>query len=128
MGKYNPKDYPESQLTSQIIGMAIKVHKEIGPGFREKYYQRAMYLELQNSKLKFDREKKVAIPYGKVVLGYHILDLIIEDKVIVELKSMKALTDIEIGQITTYLKLAKIEIGLLLNFGTNKLEIKRVKV
>ena len=128
MDKYDSANYPLSELTNKIIGIAIKVYKEIGPGFREKYYQRAMYLELQNSKIKFYCEKKVAIPYGKVVLGYHILDLVVENKVVIELKSMKALTDIEIGQLTTYLRLTKIEIGLLLNFGGNKLEIKRVKV
>jgi GxxExxY protein len=126
--KYNSKDYPLSELTNQIIGIAIKVHKTIGPGFREKYYQRAMYLELQNSKLKFECEKKVSIPYGKIILGYHVLDLVVENEVVAELKSMKALTDVEVGQLTTYLKLSKIEVGLLLNFGNNKLEIKRVKV
>lgn len=128
MDKFDSKKYPLSEVTNQIIGIAIKVHKTIGPGFREKYYQRAMYLELQNSTLKFEREKKVPIRYGKIILDYHILDLMIENKVIVELKSMKTITDIEIGQLTTYLRLTKVEVGLLLNFGSNKLEIKRVKI
>lgn len=128
MARYSEVTHPHSKLTEQIIGIAIKVHKQVGPGFREKYYQRAMYLELQKSKLKFEREKKIRIPYGKVTLGYHIADFIIENKVVVEIKSMKELTDVEAGQLTTYLKLTKYKIGLLLNFGGSTLEIKRVKV
>ncbi|MBL7150530.1 GxxExxY protein [Candidatus Microgenomates bacterium] len=128
MIKYSQATHPHSKLTQQIIGIAIKIHKQLGPGFREKYYQRAMYLELQRTNLKFEREKKIRIPYGKITLGYHIIDFIIENKIIVELKSMKSLTDVEIGQLTTYLKLTGCEIGLLLNFGQPTLEIKRVKI
>jgi len=128
MSEYSKVNYPHSQLTKKIIGLAIKIHKTIGPGFREKYYQRALYLELQNNKLKFKREMKIGIPYGKVNLGYHLLDFIVEDRVVVELKSMKELTDVEIGQLTLYLRLANCEVGLLLNFGQPTLEIKRVKV
>ena len=128
MNSYPQATHPYSKLTEQIIGIAIKVHKEIGPGFREKYYQRAMYLELQKTILKFEREKKIRIPYGNVTLGYHIIDLIVENKVVVELKSMKKLTEVEVGQLTSYLKLAKCEIGLILNFGQPKIEIKRVKI
>lgn len=127
MPKYPAKTYPHSKLTKQIIGIGIKIHKEIGPGFREKYYQRAMYLELQNTKLKFEREKKIRLPYRNVTLGYHIVNFIIEGKVVVEIKSMKELTEVEVGQLSTYLKLTNCRIGLLLNFGQSKLEIKRVK-
>lgn len=128
MVNYPETNYPHSQLTQEVIGIAIKVHREIGPGFREKYYQRAMYLELQKTKLKFEREKKVRIPYGNITLGYHIIDLMVENKVVVELKSMKNLTDIEKGQLTVYLKLTGCKVGLLLDFGAAILEIKRVKV
>lgn len=128
MGNYSESTHPYSQLTRQIIGIAIKVHKQIGPGFREKYYQRAMYLELQRTNLKFERERKIRIPYGNVTLGYHVVDFVIENKVIIELKSMRELTDIETGQLTSYLRLTGINIGLLLNFGAPILEIKRVKI
>lgn len=128
MSKYSTATHPHSDLTKQIIGLAIKIHKQIGPGFREKYYQRALYMELQNSKLKFEREKKIRITYNNALLGYHIVDFIVENSVIVELKSIKALTDVEVGQLTTYLKLSKCKVGLLLNFGQSKLEIKRVKI
>ena len=128
MVNYPQATHPHSQLTKQIIGLAIKIHKQIGPGFREKYYQRAMYLELQKTNLKFEREKKISIPYGKVMLGYHVVDFVMENKVIVELKSIKELTKVEIGQLTTYLRLTSCKVGLLLNFGQPTLEIKRVKI
>ena len=128
MANYPKTTHPHSNLTKQIIGIAIKVHKQVGPGFREKYYQRAMYLELQKTNLKFNREKKIRIPYGKITLGYHVVDFVIENKVIVELKSMKELTSIEIGQLTNYLRLTGYKVGLLLNFGQPILKIKRVKV
>ena len=128
MNRYSKVDYPHSNLTEQIIGLAIKVHKQIGPGFREKYYQRAMYLELQKTNLKFERERKIRILYGKVTLGYHIVDFVVESKVIVELKSMRELTSVEIGQLSTYLRLTNCRVGLLLNFGQPTVEIKRIKV
>ena len=128
MNRYSDQTHPHSRLTQQIIGIAIKVHKQIGPGFREKYYQRAMYLELQKTSLKFERENKIRIPYGKVTLGYHIVDLITENKIIVELKSMSKLTNVEIGQLSSYLRLTGCKVGLLLNFGQPTVEIKRVKV
>lgn len=120
--------YPLSDLTEKIIGIAINIHKEIGPGFREKYYQRAIYLDFQKVGLKFEREKKITLTYRNIVLGYHVLDFVVEGKLVVELKSMKELSDIEIGQLVSYLKLTGYKVGLLLNFGGSRLEIKRVKV
>ena len=87
-----------------------------------------MYLELQKTSLKFEREKKIRIPYGKIMLGYHVVDFIIEGKIIVELKSMKELTTVEVGQLTSYLRLTGCKVGLLLNFGQPTVEIKRVKI
>ena len=113
MINYPNTTHPHSNLTKQIIGIAIKIHKKVDPGFREKYYQRAMHLELQKTNLRFEREKKIRIPYGKITLGYHIVDFIIENKVVVELKSMKSLTDVETGQLTTYLKLTGCKVGLI---------------
>ena len=85
-------------------------------------------MELQKTNLKFEREKKIRIPYGKVMLGYHVVGFVMENKVIVELKSIKELAGVEIGQLTTYLRLTSCKVGLLLNFGQPTLEIKRVKI
>lgn len=128
MDKYPESTYPFSKITQQIIGIGIKIHKQIGPGFREKYYQRAMYLEFQKVQIKFDREKKISLIYDKIILGYHIIDFVVENKIVVEIKSINGLTDVEIGQLTSYLRLTKCQIGLLLNFGKPQLEIKRIKI
>ena len=120
--------YPLSDLTEKVIGIAINIHKEVGPGFREKYYQRALYLDFQKAGLKFEREKKITLTYRNIVLGYHALDFVVENSLVVELKSMKELSDVEIGQLVSYLRLTGYRVGLLLNFGGSRLEIKRVKV
>lgn len=126
--RYSEDKYPLSNLTDKIIGIAIKIHKDLGPGFKEKYYQRAFYLELKKQGYRFEREKKVSIIYNKAILGYHIVDLMVDGKVVVEIKSIKEVNEVNIGQLIIYLRLTSCEIGLLLNFGQNKLEIKRVKI
>lgn len=126
--KYDNQDYPHQELTKRLIGMAIKIHKKLGPGFKEKYYQRAYYLELKRQGYGFEREKKVAITYNKALLGYHIVDFIIEGKIVLEIKAIKELNEVNVGQLTVYLRLAGCKVGLLLNFGQSKLAIKRVKV
>lgn len=121
-----PAAYKYKELTEKIIGLAIKVHQNLGPGLPEKIYQRALYLELQRSGLEFEREKRIDIKYGRVIVGFQILDFTVEGKVIVELKSTDYIGDVHLGQMLTYLKASKLEIGLLLNFAKTKLEIKRV--
>ena len=120
--------YPYSNLTGQIIGLAIKVHKVLGSAYEEKIYQRALYLELQRSGLKFEREKEISINYGQIRIGKKKLDFIIDNKIIVELKKVDKIADVHIAQVVSYLKTLNLEIGLILNFGQSKLEIKRVKV
>ena len=120
------KEYKYSELTGKIIESAIKVHKTLGPGFMEKVYQRALYIEFKNNKLNFEREKQVTIYYNKANLGYEKLDYVVEDKIVVELKAVESLKDIHLAQMISYLKASKCSIGLLLNFATKRLEIKRV--
>jgi GxxExxY protein len=116
------------EITREIIGLAMKVHNELGPGFVEKVYQRAMYLELKPSKLKFEREKKIGIVYKKALIGYGQVDFIVDNKVLVELKAVTEINDIHIAQMISYLKAAKKQVGLILNFAGKKLEWKRVVV
>ena len=87
-------DYKFSDLTDKIIGIGINIHKELGPGFVEKIYQRALYLELKNSKLRFTRERKLIIYYKKVNLGYETVDFEIEGKVLIEIKAVSEINDI----------------------------------
>ena len=119
-------DYKFSDLTDKIIGIGINIHKELGPGFVEKIYQRALYLELKDSKLRFTRERKLIIYYKKVNLGYETVDFEIEGKVLIEIKAVSEINDIHRAQLLSYLKSSGCKVGLILNFARPTLEIKRI--
>lgn len=120
------KQYPESELTDKIIGIAILVHKNLRPGFVEKIYQRALYLEFKNNGLRVNREKKVNLIYKNANIGYGQPDFIIDNKVVVEIKACSDILDIHKSQLLSYLILTNKKVGLILNFGKSVLEIKRV--
>ncbi len=120
--------YPLSDLTQQIIGIAINIHKRLGPGFVEKVYQRALYLDLRKSRLIFEREKKINIYYNRANLGYEKVDFIVEGKVIVEVKTVSEIQEVHKAQVISYLKASKSKVGLILNFSKEKLEIRRLVV
>lgn len=115
-----------NQLTDQIIGIAIKVHKQLGPGFAEKIYQRVMYLELKQSGIDIKREHKITVYWSKAIVGYHIVDFLINNEVIVEIKATVETQEFHRYQLLSYLKAADKRLGLLLNFGSPTLGIKRV--
>ncbi|MDO8620680.1 MAG: GxxExxY protein [Candidatus Levybacteria bacterium] len=119
-------EYQYSDLTEKIIKIAIDVHKNLGPGFVEKIYQRALYLELKNSRLGFTREKRLSIYYKKVNLGYETVDFEIEGKVLIEVKAVSEINDIHRAQLLSYLKSSGYKVGLILNFARPTLEIKRI--
>jgi len=118
-----------NQITEKIIGSAIKIHKALGPGLLESAYQECLFYEIKKTGLYVQKEKPLPLIYEDVKLecGYR-LDLFVEHKVVVEIKSVEALNDIHLAQILTYLKLANCEVGLLINFNVTKLTngIKRV--
>jgi GxxExxY protein len=109
----------EEELTEAIIGAAIEVHRELGPGLLESTYEICLAHELQLRGLKFRREIPLPVLYKGVRLecGYRI-DLIVEEKVLLELKTVEKLIPIHEAQLLTYLKLSKIKIGLLINFNS----------
>jgi len=119
----------ENELSTKIIGLAIKVHTQLGPGLLESSYKECLYYEL--IKNEFFCEKEVALPliYEEVKLdiGYRI-DLFVMKKVIIEVKSVEALTDVHTAQVLTYLKLSDCKLGLLINFNVARLKngIKRI--
>ena len=119
----------ENEISEKIIGCAIQVHRELGPGLLESSYEACLYYELVQSGLFVERQKALPIIYKDVNLdcGYR-LDLLVENKVIVELKSVEELNDINLAQVLTYLKLSKCKLGLLLNFNVLLLKdgIKRI--
>jgi len=126
--KSGAEEYLFSSLTKEIIGCAIRVHKILGPGFVEKIYQGALSKELTKSNLNYIKEKKVSVKYENAIVGYQVIDFIIEGKIIVELKAVSELNNIHIGQMVSYLKATNEQVGLILNFAKSRLEIKRVKL
>jgi GxxExxY protein len=107
----------ENRLSRIIIGKAIEVHRYLGPGLLESAYQECLFYELTSSGLLVEKEKPLPIIYKKIKLdhGYRI-DLLVEQKVVIELKTVELLTDIHAAQILTYLKLGSYRLGLLINF------------
>jgi GxxExxY protein len=119
---------PRSDLTHAVIGMAIEVHRELGPGLLESAYEECLAYELHQSSLKFIRQNPVPITYKGLELdcGYRI-DLLIEDELVIELKSVEDLLPVFDAQLLTYMKLAGKRLGLLINFNVPmvKMGIKR---
>lgn len=114
------------ELTGRIITGAIEVHKTLGPGFLESIYEAALVVELKRSGLKIESQKPLRIFHREALVGEHRLDLLVEDKILVELKAISALEDIHFAIARSYLKAAGLEHGLLLNFATLPLTVKRV--
>ena len=119
----------ENEISERIIGCAIQVHKALGPGLLENAYVECLFYELQKSGLKVEKQKALPLVYKEVKLdaGYR-LDLIVENKVIIELKAVEALNEIHFAQLLTYLKLSGCKLGLLMNFNVLRVVegIKRV--
>jgi len=118
----------ENEISKIIIGNAIEVHKSLGPGLLESAYQECLYFELLNSGLKVEKEVAMPIIYKEIKLdhGYRI-DLLVENKVVIEIKTVDVLIDVHTAQILTYLKLGDYKLGLLINFNVSLLKegIKR---
>lgn len=121
---YENSRYVMSALTSRIMGCAIKVHKVLGPGYEESYYQRALVIELVAAGLSVRREVELQVYYRDQLLGKKRVDLVVDD-CIVELKAKKALEEIDAAQVVSYLKASGFPIALLINFGTTKVQAKR---
>lgn len=118
-----------NQLTEEILGCAFKVHTALGPGLLESSYKECLYYELNKAGLYTEKEKGLPLVYESVKLdvGYR-LDLLVENKVVIETKAVEALTDVHVAQVITYLKLSGCKVGLLLNFHCKHLKdgIKRM--
>jgi GxxExxY protein len=120
------KKWLYEDLTQKIINAGIEVHKGLDCGFLEYVYEEAMCYELKARKILFEREKDIDIHYKDLVIQKkYRADLIIENKIIVEIKAIQKLTEIDEAQLLNYLKATKLRVGLLLNFGNKSLEIKR---
>jgi GxxExxY protein len=119
----------ENKLATLVLDCAFTVHRNLGPGLLESAYQLAMEAELFERSIPFVAQQEVPLEYkGRSLATAYRLDLLIDGRVIVELKSVEAIHDIHLAQVLTYLKLSKLRLGLLLNFNVNLMKkgIKRV--
>ncbi len=114
------------ELTHNIIGCAMRVHSELGNGFQEVIYQRALEYEFQLKSIKFAREFVMPVHYRGLQIGTRRVDFLVEDKISVEIKARIELGDTHLAQAMNYLEVYDLEIGLLLNFGARSLQYKRL--
>jgi GxxExxY protein len=119
----------EDEISKIVLESALKVHKALGPGLLESAYEECLFYELKKQSLKVEKQKALPLIYEEVKMdvGYRI-DIIIEDKFIVEVKSVEALNEVHLAQILTYLKLTECKLGMLINFNVKQLKngVRRV--
>jgi GxxExxY protein len=120
------EQYPESELTGKIIGCAMEVHKILGNGFQEVIYQRALAIEMSNKGIVYSREHEMDIFCKGERIGGRRVDFFVEGKIMVELKAVIQLEDVHLAQAINYLEAYNMEVGLLINFGSQSLQFKRV--
>ena len=113
-------------LTNRIIATAIRVHRELGPGFLEVMYEEALAIEFAAADIRFERQKLLPVFYREHLIGEYRLDFLVEQKVILELKAIGGLEDIHFAIVRSYLKAASLDDALLLNFASARLTVKRV--
>lgn len=124
-GRHIDEQYRFSELTSKIIACAIEVHKTLGPGFEEVFYQRALLREMIAAGLDAVREVDIEVHYKDIVLGKKRVDFVV-DRCLVEIKAKSTLDDVDVVQTLSYLKASGYSVGLLINFGGAKVQIKRL--
>ena len=112
-------------LTNQILAACFEVSNDLGAGFLESVYQNALMLALKTKELEVEREFPLSVFFRGEIVGQFFADILVERKIIIELKAVTALTDIHKAQVINYLKATGVEVGLLVNFGNPKLEYRR---
>lgn len=117
---------PDKEITAEIISAAIAVHKALGPGFLESIYEEALCIQLTCQGIPFERQKVIRMTYQGHPIGEHRLDLLVDKHVVVELKAIKAFEPIHFSVVRSYMKATNTESGLLLNFASMPLTVKRV--
>jgi GxxExxY protein len=110
--------YDHDPLTQRIIGCAIEVHRQLGPGLLEKNYEEALCMELTEPSLAYTRQVGVPVLYKGHVIGEHRPDLVVADRVVVEVKSVEAINPVHQAQMLAYMRILRLPVGLLLNFNS----------
>jgi GxxExxY protein len=120
------ESFPHKELTYKIIGCAMEVHRHFGYGFLEKVYENALMVVLEREKLKACQQRAVPVYFGDRIVGEYFADILVEDKVTVEIKTVEKLISARTAQVLNYLKATHIQLGLLLNFASRKLDYERL--
>ncbi|MEO0453599.1 MAG: GxxExxY protein [Verrucomicrobiota bacterium] len=116
----------DKELTEKIIEAAITFHKQLGPGYVEAFYEKALCIELELAGVVYEVQKPVEVHYRNQLIGQHRLDLLIESRVVVELKAVKEIEPVFFSIVRSYMKALDLESGIILNFASMPLTIKRV--
>ena len=115
-----------NKISERIINCAFEVHNALGCGFLEKVYGNALTIELRRNGLQVVQQASIEVYYRSAIVGDYVADILVDEEVIIELKAAKSIGAVHKAQLLNYLKAARLKLGLILNFGTTKLEIKRL--
>ena len=119
-------DIIHKQLSYDVVGCAQRVHTALGPGFPETVYHRALCCELMKAEIPFESEKQSEVFYDGALCGQFRMDIVVDDRIVLELKALALLTNDHLAQALSYLKATRLKLAILINFGTQKLETQRV--
>jgi GxxExxY protein len=125
MKVYSENDYPKKEITKKVIKAAFVVHNTLGSGFVEKVYENALAKELRATGLNVEQQKQMKVVYGGEPVGEFIADMLVENSVVVELKAVHTLEKSFEDKLLHYLKVSNLPVGLLLNFGTSSVQVRR---
>ena len=125
--QYSKMNYPDQEVTYKLIGLGMEVHRTLGNGFDEIVYKDALVEELKRAKINFDREKKFVIEYKGILLPhYYYADFVVDGNIILEVKAQEGIHEKAVPQVINYLAVARLHLGLILNFGESSLKVRRV--
>ena len=122
----NKKELIYKDLSYRIIGLAMKVHSELGYGFLEKVYENALMIMLNEEKIKAEQQKAIKVNFHGKIIGNYIADILVDDKIILELKSTEKIINVHRSQTINYLKATGLRLAIILNFGKDKLTFERI--
>ena len=124
-GQSKPASYPHHALTHEIIGAPYEVHRELGGGFLEKVYENALAVELCARGLQVRKQEAIAVRYKGTIVGDYVCDLLVNEAVLCEIKALEALVAVHRAQLLNYLRATGTKVGLLINFGPRRVDVKR---
>jgi GxxExxY protein len=118
--------YPEADLSERILGAAFRVHNALGVGFLEKVYENALAHELRKERIRLEQQKPIKVKYDGTVVGDYQADLIVDGRILIVCKAVSQLDPVHEAQVLNYLRSTEIHVGLLLNFGRARLQVRRL--